>query len=186
MTKNNKEIIIEIDNMDKYGEIFPIITRHCEPQSGGPKDLDSQGTINSDYRKEFGIYKFDENHTLKDLINELGELCKYVTFIDQDSGDVLQYIGRLTISFDKIKYIKVGTHDKIDELRTLKTELGYCKGKKPDIRIMESGYALNMGFSEIIYIISDSLDNLVKLDLLIEKELLNFDSNFEFEFDLVD
>ena len=30
-----------------------------------------------------------------------------------------------------------------------------------------------MGFSEVIYLISDSLDNLVKLDLLIEKELLD-------------
>lgn len=186
MTKNNKEIIIEIDNMDKYREIYSIITKHCEPQSGGPKDIDRQGNGNGDYRKEFGIYKFDENQTFKDLINDLGELCKYVTFIDRDSGDVLQYIGKLIISFDKIKYIKVGTHNKIDELRTLKTEFGYCKGKKPDIRIMETTHAVNMGFSEVIYLISDSLDNLVKLDLLIEKELLDFDSNFEFEFDLFD
>ena len=186
MTKNNKEIIIEIDDMEKYKEIYSIITMHCEPQSGGPKDIDSQINSNGDYRKEFGIYNFDENHTLKDLINELGELCKYVTFIDRHSGDVLQYIGRLTISFDKIKSIKIGTHDKIDELKVLKTEFGYCKGQKPDIRIMETSHAVNMGFSEVIYLLSDSLDNLVKLDLLIEKELLDFDSNFELEFDLID
>lgn len=186
MTKNNNEIIIEIDNMDKYREIYPIIIRHCESQCGGSKDIDKRGNSNEDYRKEFGIYKFDENHTFKDLINELGELCKYVTFIDRDNRDVLQYIGRLIISFDKIKSVKIGTHDKLDELRVLKTDFGYCKGQKPDIRIMETSYAVNMGYSEVIYLLSDSLDNLVKLDLLVEKELLDFDSNFEFEFDLVD
>lgn len=193
MNKKN-EIIIEIDDMEKYGEIYPIITRYCEPYVGGRKDVYKQSEngnyINKPkkdyYKREFGIYKFDENQTFKDLINDLGELCKYVTFIDPDSRDVLQYIGRLTISFDKIKSVKIGTHDKIDELKVLKTELGYCKGKKPDIRIMETTHAVNMGFSEVIYLISDSLDNLVKLDLLIEKELLDFDSNFEFEFDLVD
>ena len=45
---------------------------------------------------------------------------------------------------------------------------------------------VNIGYSEVIYLVSDSLDNLVKLDLLLEKELVDFDSNFEFEFDLVE
>ena len=192
--KKKNEIIIEIDDMEKYDEIYSIITRYCESYFSGHKDVYKEfrnGNYNNDlknenYKREFSIYKFDENQTFKDLINDLGELCKYVTFIDPDSKDVLQYIGRLTISFDKIKSVKIGTHDKIDELRILKTEFGYCKGQKPDIRILETSYAVNMGYSEIIYLVSDSLDNLVKLDLLLEKELVDFDSNFEFEFDLVD
>ena len=56
----------------------------------------------------------------------------------------------------------------------------------PDILIRKTSHAVNMGFSEVIYLVSDSLDNLVKLDFLIEKELLDFDPNFKFEFDLID
>lgn len=185
MYKKNK-IIIEIDDMDKFAEIIPIVKRNCELQMGGSGDFDIQGKANNDNRAKFGIYKFDENHTLKELINELGELCKYVTFKDIDSKEVLQYIGRIIISFDKIESIKFGTFDKLDELKVLKTEFGYCKGYKPNIRLMEGTYAVNMRYSESIYLISDSLDNLIKLDSIIENKLLKFDSNFELDFELVD
>ena len=185
MYEKNK-IIIEIDDMDKFAEIRSIVNRHCELQSGGSGDFDIQGKSNKDNRAKFGIYKFDDDSTLKDLINELGELCKYVTFKDIDSKEVLQYIGRIIISFDKIESIKVGTLDKLDEIRVLKSELGYCKGYKPDIRIMETSNAVNMGYSEVIYLVSDSLDKLVKLDLLVEDKLFEFDSNIELDFELVD
>lgn len=185
MYKKNK-LIIEIDDMDKFNETMAIVTRHCELQMGRSGDFDIQGKSNNDNKVKFGIYKFYEKHTLKDLINELGELSKYLTFKDVDSKEILPYIGRIIISFDKIESIKVGTYDKLDELKVLKTEFGYCKGYKPNIRLMEATYAVNMGYSEVIYLVSDSLENLIKLDSIIENKLLTFDSDFELNFELID
>lgn len=191
MYKKNK-IIIEIDDMTKFNEINTIITKHCELEMGGPKDFDIPGNSNADYRAESGLYKIVENHTFNDLIKELGPLCKYITFKDVDSKEVLQYIGKLIIRFDKIKHLKVGTYDKINEFNGLKNELGCCKkqdlnpngviGPKP----LEGTDARFMSYSEVLILVSESLDNLVKLDLLIENKLLEFDSNFELNFELFD
>lgn len=183
---NKNEIIIEIDNMAKYDEITFVISKHCKLQSGGPKDLYIRGNSNNDYRSEFGIYKFIENHNVNDLIGDLRMLCKYVTFKDIDSKKMLQYIGTLIISFDNIKFLKSGTLKKLDELKTLKTDLGSCKGNKPFLRPMETCHLVNLNYFELIYLISNSIDNIIELEKLVENKVLDIDSNFKVEFRLFD
>lgn len=162
------------------------MNRYCKLQTGGPKDLEIQGRGNNDYRSEFGIYKFKEGYNVNDLIKDLKMLCKYVTFKDIDSKEILQYIGKLIISFENIKYLKPGTLKKLDEIKVLKTEFGYCKGNKPLVRPMETIQFIDSRYSEIIYLISDSIDNIVDLELLVENKILAIDSNFEVEFMLFD
>ena len=183
---DKKEIIIEINDMSKYDKISNIINRYCMLQSGGPKDLDIPGRGNGDYRPEFGIYKFNGGHDVNDLIKDLKMLCKYVTFKDIDSKKILQYIGTLIISFVNIKYLKPGTLKKLDEIKVLKTEFGYCKGNKPFMRPMETSHLINSGYSELIYLISDSIDNIIDLELLVENKVLEIDPNFKVEFRLFD
>lgn len=180
------EIIIEINDMSKYDEISNIINKYCKLQMGGPKDLDIPGRGNGDYRSEFGIYKFKEGHNANDLIKDLKMLCKYVTFKDRDSKKILQYIGTLIISFENINYLKPGSLKKIDEIKVLKTEFGYCKGNKPFMRPMETSQFIGLKYSELIYLISDSIDNIINLELLVENKVLEIDSNFKVEFRLFD
>ena len=180
------KIIIEINDMVKYDELSDIISNHCELQIWGSGDFDSRKQINNDRRAKCGVYKFIENHTAKDLFKELGILCRYVTFRDADSKKVLGYVGTIIISFDKVKHIKIGTFKKIDELKKFKTDLGYCKGNKPLFRPMEDMDIVNMEHSELIYLISDSIDNIIELEGIVEERILEIDPNFKVDFRLFD
>ena len=120
--------------MTKYEEIKPIIARHCEFQMGESMEFDAQGISSGDWIPEQGIYKFIENHSVDDLIKDLKMLFKYVVFNDVVFNDVvfkkiLPYVGTLIISFDNIDHVKAGTIEKIDELKVLKIECGFCMGK---------------------------------------------------------
>ncbi|WP_405291091.1 hypothetical protein [Methanobrevibacter sp.] len=191
MKSNEEKICIEIDNMEMYGNIYNRIIKHCELCEGGPKDFSIPGDGDNDWRYECGVYKFLENHALKDLVKELGELCAYVTLKDCDTKEVIHSVGKIIISFDKIDLIKIGTFEKLDKLKQLKTEFGYCKSYDVDSlgikgpRPIEGMSARNMGFRDVIILVSNSLDNLVKLDLLIENQVLDIDSNFEVDFDML-
>ena len=44
----------------------------------------------------------------------------------------------------------------------------------------------NMGFVEVIILVSNSLDNLVKLDSLVENKVFEIDSKFEVDFEMFD
>ena len=94
---------------------------------------------------------------------------------------MLPYTGRIIIRFDKNKSIKVGTMDKLDELKVLKTEFGYCEGYKPLLRNVDGCFPVIN--TEEIYLVSDSLDNLIKLDSIIQNKLLEFDPNLELDFE---
>lgn len=187
---NKDKICIEIDNMEKYDVIYGKVIKHCELWIGGSKDLSIPRDGSDNRRHETGVYKFLENHTLKDLIKELGELCCHVTFKDYGTKDVIHYVGKVTISFDKVDFVKIGTFEKLDKIKHLKTEWGYCKShdvtsrgiKGP--RPIEGMSAKNMGFVEVIILVSNSLDNLVKLDLLVENKVLEIDSKLEVDFEM--
>ena len=49
---------------------------------------------------------------------------------------------------------------------------------------METSQLINGGYSEVIYLISDSIDNIIDLELLVENKVLEIDSNFKVEFRL--
>ena len=78
------------------------------------------------------------------------------------------------------------TLKQLDKIKVLKTEFGYCKGNKPFIRPMETTHLMDVGYSELIYLISDSVDHIIDLKLLVENKLLEIDSNFKVEFRLFD
>ena len=189
---NKDKICIEIDNMEKYDVIYGKIIKHCDLWIGGQKDLSIPRDGSDNRRCETGVYKFLENHTLNDLIKELGELCYYVTFKDYETKEVIRCVGKVNISFDKVDFVKIGTFEKLDKIKQLKTEFGYCKSydvtskgiKGP--RPIEGMSAKNMGFVEVIILVSNSLDNLVKLDLLVENKVLEIDSKLEVDFEMFD
>lgn len=125
------------------------------------------------------------NENLKNLINDLNELNTDYILRDQESEEILvsvDFVAKLFAKFDNFKEIKPGTFKKIDELKVLRNELGYCKGFKPKFRPIEGNSVENMVLdSEVIYLISDSRENLSKLSDYLSEKLLEIDSNFEIE-----
>lgn len=126
------------------------------------------------------------NDKLNGLIEDLNNANTDYALRDQDTGKMLVYVefvGVLHIKFDSLKTIKQGTYKKLDDLKDLKTDLGICKGFKPDFRPMESKPIKNMKIDpESIYMYCHSQENLMKLKNLLTEKILEIDSDFEISF----
>ena len=116
--------------------------------------------------------KMDEK--VKDLIDELEGLNTDYVLRDDETGKLLVtvgYGGQISIKFDHVESIPKGTFEKIDGLKSLHTDFGYCKGFKPNFRPLEGVSVADLEIEpEIIYITADSEENLFKFrDYVIQK-----------------
>lgn len=116
--------------------------------------------------------KMDEK--VKDLIDELEGLNTEYVLRDDETGKFLVtvgYGGQVSIKFGHVESIPKGTFEKIDELKSLHTDFGYCKGFKPNFRPFEGVSVVDLEIEpEIIYIVADSEENLFKFrDYVIQK-----------------
>ena len=126
---------------------------------------------------------------LSELIGNLDELDMDYMIMDDETKDLIvtiDYGGYILVKFDKINIIKPGTYNLIDEMKTMKTDLGYCKGFKPKFRPLSGDLSQVRVNPEIIYIVSDSSQNLKRFKDFISEKLLEFDPNFELEFKHID
>lgn len=123
---------------------------------------------------------------VKSLISDLNELKGDYVLRDDETGELLvtvRYGGQITIKFDNLKIIKKGTFEKIDELKSFKTDFGYCKGFKPNFRPIEGNSVEDLNVEpEIIYITASSSENLMKLRDLLTDEVKEIDSGLEVDF----
>lgn len=120
------------------------------------------------------------------LIHELDKLDTDYVLRDDETGHMLVIVdfgGKLILNFDDIKIIKEGTFEKINDLKQLKTDYGYTKGFVPNFRPVEGkpirGLKIN---PEIIYLISDSSENLSKLIEIVSEKVRDIDSDFNIDF----
>ena len=123
---------------------------------------------------------------VKSLISDLNELEGDYVLRDDETGELLvtvRYGGQIAIKFDNLKIIKKGTFEKIDELKSFKTDFGYCKGFKPNFRPIEGNSVEDLNVEpEIIYITASSSENLMKLRDLLTDEVKKIDSGLEVDF----
>lgn len=123
---------------------------------------------------------------VKSLISDLNELEGDYVLRDDETGELLvtvRYGGQIAIKFDNLKIIKKGTFEKIDELKSFKTDFGYCKGFKPNFRPIEGNSIEDLNVEpEIIYITASSSENLMKLRDLLTDEVKEIDSGLEVDF----
>ena len=100
---------------------------------------------------------------------------------DQDTSKILvfaDFVGKVIICFDKVKFIEKGTFAKIDEMKRHKNELGYSKGFKPSFRPVEgSPVRGNKLENDVIYIISRTREDLLKYFDCLKAMILEIDSN---------
>ncbi len=123
---------------------------------------------------------------VKSLISNLDDLEGDYVLRDDETGELLvtvRYGGQIAIKFDNLKIIKKGTFEKIDELKSFKTDFGYCKGFKPNFRPIEGNSVEDLNVEpEIIYITASSSENLMKLRDLLTDEVKKIDSGLEVDF----
>ena len=125
---------------------------------------------------------------LSELIKNLDELnAEYILMDEEDKHMIVtvDYAGYIIVKFDKISFIKPKTYDFIDEIKTMKTDIGYCKGFKPQFRPIKEDLSEVLVNSEMIYLVSDSSENLKKFKDLISQKLLEFEPDFELEFGVI-
>ena len=123
---------------------------------------------------------------VNDLINELDALDADCVLKDEESGKLLlvvEFGGKLIVKFNNPKIIKKGTFKQIDDLKQLTTDFGYSRGFKPNFRPLEGMPIENLETDpEIIYLISDSPQNLSKFREYVSKKAMKISSDIELDF----
>lgn len=123
---------------------------------------------------------------LNDLIAKFNALNVDYVLGNDDTKEVIvtiDFVGKIFIRFDNIKVVKKGTFKKINELKTYRCDLGYCKGFKPKFRPLEDESIEELKIPpEIIYLVSDCEENLLKFRDLISEKIMELDSDFIVDF----
>ena len=169
----NDEKISEVNNiLHKYASLTKESSSHMffMKQPIDPSQISQDVTMFT--MESESDAKMDEN--VKDLIDELEGLNTDYVLRDDETGKLLVtvgYGGQISIKFDHVESIPKGTFEKIDELKSLHTDFGYCKGFKPNFRPLEGVSVADLEMEpEIIYITANSEENLFKFrDYVIQK-----------------
>ena len=192
-----KNYTIGIMDERKINEVNEVISRYADitMQSSSHIYFDKHPLNENEVYRDVTFFQLkseDEESfdvKLSELIGNLDELDVDYMIMDDETKDLIatiDYGGYILVKFDKINIIKPGTYDLIDKIKTMKTDMGYCKGFKPKFRPLSGDLSKVSANPEIIYVISDSSENLKRFKDFISKKLLEFDPDFELEFGHID
>ena len=176
-----KNYAITVLDLEKIQDMNNIILKHAQiTMQCSSYDYFDRRSIDYETAKDMTFFQIESDDEVsldkkfKELNEELDQSITGYAIRDEDTGEMLvflSFVAELDIKFDNIEFIEEGTFKKIDELKSLKTEFGICKGYKPNFRPMEGQQLGNTNNKpESIYLFCDSQENLMKLrDLMIEK-----------------
>lgn len=188
-----KNFAVSILDFDKIADVNKIIMEHADitMRTSSFFIFDKQ-PIEQNVSPDITIFQIEAedkkglDEKLNDLIENLNKLNVDYALRDHDTGEMLiylEFVGALKIKFDNLKNLKKDTYKKIDDLKDFKTDLGICKGYKPNFRPMESQSIENMNIEpESIYLYCHSQENLFKLKDLLTEKILEIDPDFEIDF----
>ena len=185
---------ITVLNPENAPEMNSILIKHADItlKSSSHTYFDNQPIDSTEIVEDMAFFQMeseDENsldEKFKALTEELDQLTTDYAIRDEDTGVMLVYlkfVGQLNIKFDNIKILKEGTYKKIDALKSLKTDLGTCKGYKPNFRAMEGQSIKGLNIKpESIYLLCRSQENLMELKDIMYEKLMEIEPDFELEF----
>ncbi|WP_405307064.1 hypothetical protein [Methanobrevibacter sp.] len=189
-----RNFILGVINCSKVSDVNDILSQYATEAKDTPSYIyfSKQPIDTNNISNDVIFFKITaENDTLlnkqvENLINDLNNLKTDYVLRDEKTGEFLvtvKYGGQVAIKFDNVKFLKKDTYKKIDGLKYTNTKYGYCKGFKPNFRPLEGKSAKNLEIlPEIIYITSDSEENLLKLSDYVSKKVKEIDPNLETEF----
>lgn len=194
----SKNFLITIVDIEKIPDVNKIIFKYSV--SSSQSSLQEHYKIPylnlNDIYPDITFFKMVcENETeldnqMNDLIEELNKTGTYYSLKDEDTGELLVLInsvGEMNIKFDKIKIIPEGTYEKIDELKSSKTEFGSCRSYKPEFRPLEGKPIENIDIiPEPIYMFCDSQEDLLKLKDYLSERIMEINPDFELEFKILE
>lgn len=125
------------------------------------------------------------NKQLNGLIEEINQLNTGYAIRDEDTAEMIveiEHVIAVNIKFDNVKFIEKGTYEKIDGFNHLKTEFGICKTYNPNFRPLEDVSIENLVVKpEIIYLFSDSEEDLSKLKAFVTEKIMEINPDFEID-----
>ena len=189
-----RNFILGVINCSKVSDVNDILSQYATEAKDTPSYIyfSKQPIDTNNISNDVIFFKIiAENDSLlnkqvENLINDLNNLKTDYVLRDEKTGEFLvtvKYGGQVAIKFDNVKFLKKDIYKKIDGLKYTNTKYGYCKGFKPNFRPLEGKSAKNLEIlPEIIYITSDSKENLLKLSDYVSKKVKEIDPNLETEF----
>ena len=189
-----RNFAISILDSEKINDIIKIIIRYADitMQSSSHIYFDTHPVSSSEIVQDITFFQIEADdescayEKLNKLIEDLNQLNTDYAIRDEDTGKMIEYIkfvGALDIKFDNMKIIKDGTYKKIDALKSYKSELGTCKGYKPNFRPLENQSIENKTVKpEIIYLFCHTPEDLMKLKETLSQKILEIDRDFKLEF----
>lgn len=189
--RNFSIAIVDVEKIDEINKVIVKYTNNVQKYSSHFYfNLDPVNF--EDIAMDITLFKLEvENESdmdkkLEDLVGELDQLNTGYAIRDEDTHEMIaeiEHVIALIVKFDNVKFIKEGTYEKIDEMNHLKTEFGICKKYNPNFRPLENVSTDDIEVKpEIIYLFSDTAEDLSKLKVMIVERIMEIDSDFEVEF----
>lgn len=189
-----KKFSIVIFNHERIHDVNNVIVKYSDSsvQSSSHVLFNVEPITITDITEDLTFFKMsgdDENTFNKkfiEMIDELDQIDTDYSIRDDETGEItttIESIGALDIKFDNIKIVPKGTYKRIDELKNIKTEFGYCKGYKPPFRPVESKAIENLKVqTETIYLFAKSPEKEMELNDYLSEKIIGINSDFVLEF----
>lgn len=189
-----RNYVVGIIDHEKIDEVNKVIFLHADlTQQSTSHMYFAKQPVNPDkYIPDATFFQLKaENETslnkkINNVIKDLDALNTDYVLKDEELGNLLSVVefgGKLIVKFENFKIINEGTFKQIDDLKQLKTDFGYSRGFKPDFRPLEGRSIENLEANqEIIYLISDSPENLSKFKEYVSKKVIEIDPKFKLDF----
>lgn len=184
----HKRYTLGIYEWDKIDDVNEIVEKYATitMQSSSHMYFHKQPINPDEVIQDITFFQMESDEKFDEMAKKLKETNIDIILRDEDTKQIVmnvEYGGVLTITFDNVKTIKQDTYAKIDELKHMKNEFGYCKGFKPSFRPMELTSTENEYINpEIFYLISDTAENLEKLKDYLSEKILEIDPDFKIEY----
>lgn len=189
-----KNFSLVIMDPEKIADMNHIIEQHARitMKSSSPLFFDKRPINSSQIFMDITFFQLEcknegrISEKLEKIIEKLNGMNTDYYIRDEETGELIveiEFGGELHVKFNRLERIKQGTFKKIDALKLVKHEYGYCKGFKPIFRPVEEQPIDEIFIQpEIIYLFSPSSENLSKLKDWASGEILKIDPDLEIEF----
>ena len=189
-----KKFSLVILDLERISDINKILVEYADSTTHGSShvlfDIDSINTFDTTLDLSFFRICGENEKEIKDklnqLIDKLNQLDTDYGIMDNETEEMFTTItcaGAFDIKFDNLKVIPEGTYEKIDALKNIKTEFGYCKGYKPAFRAVESKDISDIDVPlETIYYLSRTAEEYAKLKEYLTEKIMEINPDLIIEY----